>query len=151
MRHSLPTGLTPAVNRCRSQRIPTGSRPLVNPVAGNHRRRIRVRRGLQMNDPAREPARLRPETKRIWPLASGRLVIVTMAVLGVVGAFILAGVSPPVAHAVCPDPPCHKIPDAEPAPDSPPATTTTISEIAPRFAWSGDTIVVTGTGFTGAT
>src|SRR3954453_4683755 len=43
----------------------------------------------QMNDPAREPARLRPETKRIWPLASGRLVIVTMAVLGVVGAFIL--------------------------------------------------------------
>jgi hypothetical protein len=84
-----------------------------------------------MNDAVREPACAPSKTKRIRPMASGRLVPVTMAVLGVVGAFVLAGVSPPVAHAICPNPPCHKVPGDDPAPPPSPATTTTISDIAP--------------------
>jgi hypothetical protein len=74
-----------------------------------------------------------------------------MAVLAVVGAFAVAALSPPAALAICPEPPCKEVgPDDDPPP--PPAPTkTSITGISPSFAWSGDTITLTGTGFTGAT
>jgi hypothetical protein len=76
-----------------------------------------------------------------------RILFLALAVL----SLGVAGLSPSTAHAVCEDPPC--LPDWEeeetPAPPAP--TITTISAISPSFAWSGDTITLTGTGFSGAT
>lgn len=75
------------------------------------------------------------------------LIILSMAVF----AFGVAGFSPSAAHAICYDPQCEigDIGDEDPPPPAP--TTTKISSISPGFAWSGDAITLTGTGFTGAT
>lgn len=85
-----------------------------------------------------------PRTERTRKLPQGLLfVMIAVLALGVVG------LSPSAAHAICQDPPC--FPDEQPPPPPPPPTTTTIAGISPSFAWSGDTITLTGTGFTGAT
>lgn len=71
------------------------------------------------------------------------MVVVTVLLL-VVGLLAAAP-----AGALCDDPPCRPDPSDEPPPPPPP-TVTTITTIAPGFAWSGDTITLTGTGFPGA-
>lgn len=65
-------------------------------------------------------------------------------------ALTVAGLTPSVAHAVCQDPPCLPEYEEEEPPPDPAPITTTITGISPSFAWSGDTITLTGTGFTGA-
>jgi hypothetical protein len=76
-----------------------------------------------------------------------RLFLVALAALAfAVGAAVLA---PPSALAICKEPPCRNI-DPPPPPPPPPPVTTAISSISPSFAWPGDTVVLTGTGFSGA-
>lgn len=63
----------------------------------------------------------------------------------------VAGLSPAVAHAACDGGPCIADEPEEQLPVDPGPVTTTIRTISPSFAWSGDTITLTGTGFAGAT
>jgi len=85
------------------------------------------------------------------PAASRRLNL-AIALLAIGGAFAVAGFSPPAALAICAEPPCKPVgPNDDPPPPPPPPTKTSVTGIAPSFAWSGDTITLTGTGFTGAT
>jgi hypothetical protein len=82
---------------------------------------------------------------------AGRRVAVMMAMLAIAGAFAVAGVSPPAALAICAEPPCKPVGPNDDPPPPPPSTKTSVSGISPSFAWSGDTVTLTGTGFTGAT
>jgi hypothetical protein len=82
---------------------------------------------------------------------AGRRVAVMMAMLAIAGAFAIAGVSPPAALAICAEPPCKPVGPNDDPPPPPPSTKTSVSGISPSFAWSGDTVTLTGTGFTGAT
>jgi hypothetical protein len=82
---------------------------------------------------------------------AGRQLAVMIAMLAIVGALAVAGVSPPAALAICAEPPCKPVgPNDDPPPPPPPSTKTAVAGISPSFAWSGDTITLTGTGFTGA-
>jgi hypothetical protein len=52
---------------------------------------------------------------------------------------------------MCKNPPCVRDPGDTPTPTpTPTPTVTSIRGISPSFAWSGDTITLSGTGFTGA-
>jgi hypothetical protein len=65
-------------------------------------------------------------------------------------ALVSAGaLAPPSALAVCKDPPCVREPGPTPTP-TPAPTKTTISGISPGYAWAGDNVTISGTGFTGA-
>jgi len=79
------------------------------------------------------------------PRPSRRPMVVVVVLLLLVG--LLAGAAP--AGAICKDPPCRRDPSDQPPPPPPP-TVTKITTIAPSFAWSGDTITLTGAGFPGA-
>jgi hypothetical protein len=83
-------------------------------------------------------------TPRNWT----RSVLVVIAALAL--GFGVAGFSASSALALCKEPPCTRDPGDTPPPPPPPVTTTTITGISPGFAWSGDTVTLTGTGFTGA-
>src|SRR4051812_37759742 len=92
-----------------------------------------------------------PRTRAVVRVRGLRRLPPVVALIGLaaVGALLMAGLTAPAAHAICKDPPCVKEPGGDPPPPPPP-TKTAISAIAPTFAWSGDTITLTGTGFTGA-
>src|SRR3954454_2931249 len=71
-----------------------------------------------------------------------------LAVFGVLAGATLA---PSPALAVCKDPPCVRDPGTTPTPTPTPApTVTSIRSVSPSYAWSGDTITLGGTGFSGA-
>jgi hypothetical protein len=74
------------------------------------------------------------------------LVLLALAAL----AFGVAGYAPAPAKAICADPPCTLPGDPKPPPPPPAPVVTKITGISPGFAWSGDTLTLTGTGFTGA-
>jgi hypothetical protein len=77
-----------------------------------------------------------------------RKLLVLLALAGLV--FGVASYAPAPAKAICADPPCRPEP-GDPTPTPPPAPVVTkITGISPGFAWSGDTLTITGTGFTGA-
>jgi hypothetical protein len=75
-----------------------------------------------------------------------KLLVVFAITLLAVGT---AGLSPSLARSAC-LPPC-ELDDEPPPPPPPPPAATTITGISPGFAWSGDTIALTGWGFSGAT
>src|SRR3954470_180423 len=66
---------------------------------------------------------------------------------------VLAGTAvtmPSPALAICKDPPCVREPGPTPTPTPPAQVVTTVRSVSPSYAWSGDTITLNGTGFTGA-
>jgi hypothetical protein len=73
---------------------------------------------------------------------------------GMIAALVAVSVlaaAAPQAQAICQDPPCRNEPTPTPTPTPTPApTTTTITKISPGFAWSGDSLTITGAGFTSA-
>jgi hypothetical protein len=75
------------------------------------------------------------------------------AIVSMIG--VIAGVAataPAPALAICKYPPCTRDPGDDPTPTpTPKPTVTTIRSISPGYAWSGDTLTIAGTGFTGAT
>jgi IPT/TIG domain len=76
--------------------------------------------------------------RRTGPLLAGLAVVAALAL------------TPASALAICKDPPCTGDPGPKPTPTPTPIVTTKITGISPGFAWSGDTLTITGTGFTGA-
>jgi hypothetical protein len=70
--------------------------------------------------------------------------------LAVAAALSVVALAPSSALAICKDPPCVADPGPTPTPTPTPTITTKITGISPGFAWSGDTLTLTGTGFTGA-
>ena len=83
-------------------------------------------------------------------LSAGRLRAAG-SLFAVVGVFASVALAPSPALAVCKDgPPCvRETPEPTPTP-TPNPSVTTIKTVSPTFAWSGDTIKLTGSGFTGA-
>jgi hypothetical protein len=73
--------------------------------------------------------------------------VILVALLSLVAG---AAMAPSPALAICKDPPCVRDPGPTPTPTPPAPTITTIKGISPTYAWSGDTLTLTGTGFTGA-
>ena len=91
------------------------------------------------------------EGDALMQLSVGRLRPAA-GLLAVVGLFASVALASSPALAVCKDgPPCvRETPEPTPTP-TPNPSVTTIKSVSPTFAWSGDTIKLTGTGFTGAT
>jgi IPT/TIG domain-containing protein len=77
-----------------------------------------------------------------------RSVVPLLAGLALAASLALA---PSSALAICKDPPCTGDPGPKPTPTPTPTVTTKITGISPGFAWSGDTLTITGAGFNGAT
>jgi IPT/TIG domain len=76
------------------------------------------------------------------------LAVLALAML----ALGFAGLTPSVAQALCYEPSCNFGDDPVPKSPPPPApVTTTLTGVSPAFGWAGDTVTLTGTGFTGAT
>jgi hypothetical protein len=69
------------------------------------------------------------------------------AVVSAAALLCTSALAPSAALAICKDPPC-VLPKPKPTPAPP--VTTEITSISPRYAWSGDTITINGSGFTGA-
>src|SRR4051812_32367583 len=84
----------------------------------------------------------------LMQFSSGRLRAAG-SLFAVIGAFASVALAPPPPLATWMDPPCvRETPTPIPTPTP---SVTTIKSVSPTFAWSGDTIKLTGTGFTGAT
>jgi hypothetical protein len=90
------------------------------------------------------PSALRRSKRRRY---LARVSVTAVALAGLGGALLAQSGTP--ASALC------KLgctgPGADPTTTTAPPNVTTISKIAPTFAWSGDPITLVGTGFTGAT
>jgi hypothetical protein len=79
---------------------------------------------------------------------AGRLLVVLTALVATSAGLVQLSSSP--AGALCMDPPCVRDPSPTSSTTRPPVVTR-ITSISPSFAWSGDVITLSGTGFTGAT
>jgi hypothetical protein len=82
------------------------------------------------------------------PLGARLRTVLTVVALSTAALVFVTSLVPASALAICKDPPCIKEPP--PAPTPAPPVTTKITSISPSYAWSGDTITINGTGFSGA-